>query len=126
MGLNPQTAYLGIPTRPPAEPWVLPPREELLARAFQVFNARVRHTEYLIGYEGNAFACSGDAEQDLLAITAVHPMREEAVAGLLGRTGTDWEVVRRLIEGEQLVETRYAGHTYYLRKFPQEKARIGR
>lgn len=36
--------------------------------------------EDLIGYEGNAFAFTGDVEEDLLSITAVHPMREDAGA----------------------------------------------
>jgi hypothetical protein len=35
-------------------------------RAYQVFNDRVRHVEYLIGYEDNAFTLTGDVEQDLL------------------------------------------------------------
>jgi len=123
--LNPQVAYLSIPTRPPAESWVLAPREEDIARAFQIVNARVRRTEYLIGYEGNAFACSGDPEQDLLAITAVHPMRREAVEEFLAKTGAAWEVVRDLLDRNRLVETHYEGHTYYVRKFPQGEAREG-
>jgi len=36
-----------------------------------------------MGYEGNAFASTGNVEEDLLSITAVHPMREEGVKKLL-------------------------------------------
>lgn len=39
--------------------------------------------EYLIGYEGNDFAFTGNIEQDLLSVTAVHPMREDAVNEML-------------------------------------------
>ena len=95
--LKPSTAYLSVPTRPPAETWVRAPDEQALHLAYQILNERLTHLEYLIGYEGNAFAASGNAAEDLLSITAVHPMREEAVAGLLARTGENWELVQRLM-----------------------------
>jgi wyosine [tRNA(Phe)-imidazoG37] synthetase (radical SAM superfamily) len=116
--LNPTTSYLSIPTRPPAESWAEPPREVVIARAFQIFNARVRRTEYLIGYEGDAFAASGDPEADLLSITAVHPMRRQAVETLLHKTGADWQVVRGMIDDGRLVEVEFQQHRYYLRRFP--------
>ncbi|MBN1836529.1 MAG: radical SAM protein [Spirochaetales bacterium] len=115
--LNPAVAYLSIPTRPPAEPGVQPPQETVIARAFQIFNARVRRTEYLIGYEGDAFAASGDPEADLLSITAVHPMREEAVRKLLRKTGAEWGLVQRMIADGRLVETQFQDRTYYMRTF---------
>ncbi|MFO8079490.1 MAG: hypothetical protein R6V07_04200 [Armatimonadota bacterium] len=37
----------------------------------------------LIGYEGNAFASTGNVAEDILSITAVAPMRREAVQDLL-------------------------------------------
>ena len=74
------------------------------------------HVEYLIGYEGNAFAFTGDVEEDLLGITAVHPMREDGVEAFLARAGADWAVVHRLIAEDRLVETAYGGHRFYLRR----------
>jgi wyosine [tRNA(Phe)-imidazoG37] synthetase (radical SAM superfamily) len=84
-------AYVAIPTRPPAEKWVKPAREEKVNTAFQLFVKRLGNdrVEYLIGYEGNAFAFTGDVREDLLSITAVHPMREEAVRELLRRAGAN-------------------------------------
>ncbi|MBN1889418.1 MAG: hypothetical protein JW850_15595 [Thermoflexales bacterium] len=79
--------------------------------------------EYLIGYEGNAFAFTGDVEQDMLSITAVHPMREDAVDEFLARAGTDWAVVRRLVAQDQLVEAEYASHRFYLRKLREHQDR---
>lgn len=114
--LRPAIAYLAVPTRPPAEPWVRIPAEERIARAYQIFRDRVAHVEYLIGYEGDAFAWSGDAVRDLLSITAVHPMREDAVEALLARAGGDWSMVHALITEGHLVETTYAGHRFYLRR----------
>ncbi len=119
--LQPAQAYVSIPTRPPAEPWTSAPEEDVINRAYQILSERVAHVEYLIGYEGNAFAFTGNVEEDLLSITAVHPMREDAVAAFLGRVGAAWDVVRRLVAQEQLVETEYGSHSFYLRKLSRRK-----
>jgi wyosine [tRNA(Phe)-imidazoG37] synthetase (radical SAM superfamily) len=114
--LQPATAYLSIPTRPPAEAWARAPDEQAVNRAYQILSEAVPDAEYLIGYEGNAFAFTGDVEQDLLSITAVHPMREDAVQAFLARARAGWPVVQRLVAQEELVEARHNGHTFYLRK----------
>lgn len=119
--LRPAVAYLSIPTRPPAEKWVRPPKEEALNRAYQILSGRVQRAEYLIGYEGNAFAFTGDVEEDLLSITAVHPMRADAVGEFLARGGADWPVVHRLVSEGQLVEAEYKEHTFYTRKLTQRR-----
>ncbi len=116
--LQPAVAYLAVPTRPPAEDWARPPSERIINRTYQIFRDRVGRVEYLIGYEGNSFAFTGNVEEDLLSITAVHPMRKEAVSKLLVRAGTGWAVVRRLIDQDQLVETQYQGSKFYLRRLP--------
>jgi wyosine [tRNA(Phe)-imidazoG37] synthetase (radical SAM superfamily) len=121
--LKPARAYLSIPTRPPAEPWVRPPDEEVINRAYQTLSKRLGHVEYLIGYEGNAFAFTGDVEEDLLSITAVHPMREEAVNEFLTRAGSDWSVAQRLIDGGLLVGTNYEGRNFYIRKLMKRNLR---
>ena len=120
--LKPAHAYLSIPTRPPAEKWVQAPEEESVNRAYQVINSRVDHVEYLIGYEGNAFAFTGNVEDDLLRITAVHPMREDAVKNFLIRATSDWPVVDRLIAQGRLIETAYEGRKFYMRRFSSKKA----
>jgi len=115
--LQPSCAYLSVPTRPPAEPWVRCPDEGTVTRAYEQVAGVVARVELLTGYEGDAFAFTGDAEQDLLSITAVHPMREEAVAAFLERAGAPWAVVDGLLARGDLAATRYAGHTYYVRAF---------
>jgi wyosine [tRNA(Phe)-imidazoG37] synthetase (radical SAM superfamily) len=114
--LQPSVAYLSIPTRPPAEKWAHAPNETSLNRAYQLVSKRVGRVEYLIGYEGNAFACTGDVEQDLLSITAVHPMREDAVVDYLARAGAEWKVIHQLLTEGSVVEAKHDGHTFYLRK----------
>jgi wyosine [tRNA(Phe)-imidazoG37] synthetase (radical SAM superfamily) len=114
--LRPAAAYLAIPTRPPAEEWIQLPSEEVVNRAYQILNERVEQVEYLIGYEGNDFALTGDVEQDLLSITAVHPMREEAVSKFLAQAKVDWPVVHKLVEQDQLIEMEYEGRRFYMRR----------
>jgi wyosine [tRNA(Phe)-imidazoG37] synthetase (radical SAM superfamily) len=114
--LRPSTAYLSIPTRPPAEKWVRAPDEQTLNRAYQILGEKVGRVEYLIGYEGNVFSFTGDVEEDLLAITAVHPMREDAVSAFLVRAGAEWAAVQRLVAEGELIEVEHGGHTFYLRK----------
>jgi wyosine [tRNA(Phe)-imidazoG37] synthetase (radical SAM superfamily) len=119
--LRPGKAYLSIPTRPPAEERVRPPSEEVLNRAYQMLSKRVGQVEYLIGYEGNAFASTGNIEDDLLDITAVHPMREQAVRDLLARADADWSVVRKLIAQGQLIDMEYEGERFYTRRISLRK-----
>ena len=120
--LKPARAYLAIPTRPPAEP-VNPASERSINATYQIFSKRLNMVEYLIGYEGNDFASTGNATDDLLSITAVHPMREEAVMELLNRLGTGWETVQKLIDNGSLVEVEYQEKKFYARKLPAQMSR---
>ncbi len=118
--LRPAVSYLAIPIRPPAEKQVRPPAEVVVNRAYQLLSEKYNRVEYMIGYEGNAFAFTGDVEQDLLSITAVHPMREEAVTDFLKRAGAGWSAVQRVVGRGELVETEYEGKKFYLRKFKDD------
>jgi len=120
--LMPDIAYIAIPTRPPAEKWVEPADERAINRVYHIFNEKLRHVEYLIGYEGNAFAFTGNVENDLLNISSVHPLREEGVDVLLSKAGSDWTVVDRLIEEKKLIELEYQGKKFYMRKLPSRRS----
>jgi len=113
-------AYIAIPTRPPTEKWVKPAKEEVVNTAFQVFSEKLgaNRVEYLIGYEGNAFTFTGKVEEDLLSITAVHPMRKEAVEEFLKKACANWRVIEKLLEENKLIELEYEGNKYYMRKLP--------
>jgi wyosine [tRNA(Phe)-imidazoG37] synthetase (radical SAM superfamily) len=116
--LNPSKAYLSIPTRPPTEKWVRPAEEAGINQAFQIFSEKVDSVECLIDYEGNAFTSTGNVEEDLLSITAVHPMREDAVKEFLAESEADWAVVRRLLAQGVLSETTYRGKHFFLKSLP--------
>jgi len=113
---QPDVAYISIPTRPPAEKSVELPDEDAINRAFQVFSGSIDNVEYLIGYEGNTFAFTGNVEEDILSITSVHPMRQDAIEEFLEKSKSNWHVIRKMIEDNRLVETEYGGKRFYMRK----------
>lgn len=113
-----EKAYISIPTRPPIGKWVKPPKEEILNAAFQQFSKAlgVKRVDFLTGYEGNAFAYTGNVIEDLLSITAVHPMRREAIKKFLRKANSDWSVIEKLLSEKRLVMLEHEGNVYYLRK----------
>jgi wyosine [tRNA(Phe)-imidazoG37] synthetase (radical SAM superfamily) len=114
--LKPDEVYVAVPTRPSAEKWASPASEQIVNMAYQIFSEKLSKVEYLIGYEGNAFAFTGNVEDDLLSITAVHPMREEGVNEFLSKANSTWDVIEKLIEEGKLMETEYRGKKFYMRK----------
>lgn len=116
--LKPDRAYIAVPTRPPWEKWVKPAGEDVINRAFQTF-AKVLgegRVEYLMGYEGNAFAFTGNLEEDLLSIMAVHPMREEGVREFLKKANAEWDIIEKLVEEGKIIELEYGGKRFYMRR----------
>jgi wyosine [tRNA(Phe)-imidazoG37] synthetase (radical SAM superfamily) len=109
-------SYLSIPTRPPTERWVEPADEHTLSAAYALFSKMAIKTEYLIGYEGNEFAFTGDVERDILSITSVHPMRKDAVEEYLEKAHTDWHEIESLVEAEKLIKIPYKQELFYMRK----------
>lgn len=114
--VGPDEPYIAIPTRPTAEIWAKPANEESIAGAYQIFSKNLDNVEYLIGYEGDKFSSTGNAKEDLLSITSVHPMRKSGVDELLREAKADWNIVEELIEEDELVRTEFGNDQFYLRK----------
>jgi wyosine [tRNA(Phe)-imidazoG37] synthetase (radical SAM superfamily) len=119
--LGPSLSYLAIPTRPPAKSTIKAASEKNINMAYQLFKERLVNVEYLIGYEGNAFAFTDDVKDDLLSITSVHPMREDAVREFLEKAKTDWRSVEELISEGKLIKTEYGESKFYMRILPQRR-----
>jgi len=96
--LKPDTAYLSIPIRPPAVKTVEPPEQNVLMQGFYTLSKAIPSAAQLTYYEGSSFFSTGNSESDLLSITAVHPMREDAVVQLLNRNNDNYQVVEKLIK----------------------------
>jgi wyosine [tRNA(Phe)-imidazoG37] synthetase (radical SAM superfamily) len=119
--VDPTVAYISVPTRPPAEKWATMPPEESICQAYQIFREKVKQVELLVGYEGDRFDFAGNVELDLLAIAAVHPMREPAVKKFLQQSRESWELVQNLIDQGKLIKTEYMGNNFYLRRPQRQK-----
>ncbi len=115
--IDPEIAYISIPTRPPAETWVTPPDESVVNEVYQIFSTTLRRVEYLTGFEGTDFSAGKDIKSGILGITAVHPMREDSLRDLLVSYGASWKLVEDLIHEGSLREVEYGGRKYYLRRF---------
>jgi wyosine [tRNA(Phe)-imidazoG37] synthetase (radical SAM superfamily) len=113
--LVPDKVYLSIPTRPTAESSISAPGAETLNRIYQCVSRIMPDVELFTGYEGDVFASTGNFTEDILAITAVHPMRKDAILKLLAKTAQDWSVVQQLLDNGKLREIEYQGNYFYLR-----------
>lgn len=113
--LNPNTSYLSIPIRPPAEACIQAADEIFINQAYQIISEKVRNVEYLIGYEGNAFAFTGNVKEDILSITSVHPMRRDAIDDFLVKANATWDVIYDLLKEEKIIEIKHDKHTFYMR-----------
>ncbi len=115
-------SYLSIPTRPPAETWVKPAQEEKLNNAFQIFTGQGINVEYLIGYEGNSFASTGDIIEDLLGIMSVHPLREDGLKSVLLKAHASWDLITVLLGQKKIIQTEYNGKKFFMRTLPKKQS----
>ena len=112
--LKPLRSYLGLPLRPPAEQRVEPPSEDVVNRNFRILCESGIDVELLAEYEDSTFSSAGSLAENILSITAVHPLREDAMRALLADAGSDWSLVVRLLAEGKLVETAYNGIKFYI------------
>lgn len=110
-------AYISVPIRPPAENGVMAPGVESVNIAWQIFREADIDTELLTGFEGVDTGFTGNIYEDILNITAVHPLREDSLRELLARNGADFSIVESLLSQRLIKRTFYEGHKFYLRDF---------
>ncbi len=116
--LKPSIAFIGIPTRPPAENWVFPPEADVVNRAYVIFTKRGINTELILaGGATTNFGYTGDIESDILHIVSVHPMSHRQVEELLKKAGRTWETMEKLLSQRKVKAVEYQGERYYLKDF---------
>lgn len=113
--IRPYKAYIGVPTRPPAEPWVSRPEPESITAAYAIFTREGLNAETLTGYESSGFVVTDNPVEEILEITAVHPMRRDAVEDVLNRFGVGEEVLQQLVKEGRIRKVHYEGWDYYIR-----------
>ncbi|MCD4673035.1 MAG: radical SAM protein [Anaerolineaceae bacterium] len=114
--LSPHTAYISAPIRPPAETWVHVPDTDHINRAYQIFASRAANVELITNPEDITFALTSNLQNDILSITAVHPMRQDAVEELIRKSGETWQAVEELLTSGALLRLAYEEETFYLRQ----------
>ncbi len=117
--VGPHTAYIGVPTRPPAED-VEPADEQIINFAYQEFKKYLDSVELLTGTDPGEFGASHDPIEEILAITSVHPMSFEAMDKFLIKHDLPWQKILDLIEQGELIETNFNGKKFYLRKIQKK------
>ncbi len=117
--IHPSRAYIGVPTRPPAEQWATIPSEQTLAMAYQLFSENVDAVEMLITPEEGGFFTTNDLERDVLSIVSVHPMREEDLLKTLKVRNADVTLIERLVRENRITRTVYGGTAFYIRNLHQ-------
>lgn len=126
--LNISRAYIGVPIRPPAEPWVQIPEEQVLSDAYNIFRDILDDSvrvELLTGYEGPGFKVEEDPIKYLEATTAVHPVRLDYAEEILRKKGySPNDVIQDLLDGGVLVITSYRNKKFLVRKLPKTKVTV--
>lgn len=117
--INPATAWISIPTRPPAVKHVKAPDSEIINQAYQIFSEKGIPTELILGFEGTETGFTGVIEEDILNICAVHPIREDTMQELLRKNQADSSVLDKLLKEDKIQHLRYNNHSFYLRKHPK-------
>ena len=115
---NLQNCYISIPTRPPSFQWVHAAREQVINSAYQILSSELQNSkvELILGFEGSDFYFSGDIREDILSITAIHPIKESVLEKLLSKFNANWQIVENLLKDKQLIKILYNNENFYLRK----------
>ncbi|MBS4034748.1 MAG: radical SAM protein [Ignavibacterium sp.] len=111
--VEPEIAFLTIPTRPTPEKNIHSPVKEKTESIYKIFESIYPNTELLNAYEGNEFSTVGETEKALISIMAVHPMRKDAVETYLSKSNSNWDLIKKLINEEKIKELEYDGNTFY-------------
>ena len=106
--------HLTAPTRPPTENWVKCPTREAVELALSIISGASNTTEQETGDFGSR---KETVVEDLLAMAAVHPMREEQVLDVLRGAGMSQDkaidTLRQLVDGSRLMKTGHLGMVFY-------------
>jgi wyosine [tRNA(Phe)-imidazoG37] synthetase (radical SAM superfamily) len=114
--IAPARAYIGVPTRPPASRDATPPSDFAIVRAYEIMKSRLEAVEILPLHETGVFGRSDDPVEGLLAILAVHPMREAAVLARMEGTEADPQRLEALIREGRVSRVEYRGVTFLVRR----------
>lgn len=111
--VDPEIAYLTIPTRPTPLINIHRPEKVKTKNVYRIVKSIFNNTELLDEYEGNEFSTSSETEESLISIMAVHPMRKDAVEKYLKKSNSNWKTVKKLMDEQKIKELDYDGYKFY-------------
>jgi wyosine [tRNA(Phe)-imidazoG37] synthetase (radical SAM superfamily) len=116
-GLGPSMSYLSVPIRPPSEVHVKAPDGHVIDEALRIFSSGGLRIAALTEGEVGGFTYTGDLERDILAITSVHPMREDSIKELCVSSGEGWTVIEDMIMKGSIEILEYEGQRFFRKLF---------
>jgi wyosine [tRNA(Phe)-imidazoG37] synthetase (radical SAM superfamily) len=122
--VKPERIYISVPTRPPAEVWVRPPRPDRIIRAHEVLGNTRDLTDHESGEFGIDIDNFPDARTAIIEICSRHPLREEQARGIETRFPGAGSIDTMLQDGS-LERVEYQNRSYFLppkflRRFRQD------
>ncbi|MCX7916780.1 MAG: radical SAM protein [bacterium] len=115
--IKPEIAYIGYPTRPPAEKWVEVPEEEKIDFAYIVFKSKDLNVKIIEKKGEKEFGFTGNLIEDILSIVSVHPMSQKEIEKFLKENGGSFDLINELIRRKEIAEIEYRGEKYYRKVF---------
>jgi len=112
--LNPKTAYILLPFRPPAEKYVSRPEFCRLEYAISIFMGCKLNVKLLWNDEGDDFSCT-EFEKEFLKILEVHPMRIEAVEKMLINSSNKRGTIDKLISDKKIRKVIHDGREFIVK-----------
>jgi wyosine [tRNA(Phe)-imidazoG37] synthetase (radical SAM superfamily) len=111
--IAPSTAWLGVPTRPPAESWVTPPGAVSFDRALQTFIGRLPDVRLLLDRDTQRWAPVDTECARILAIAAVHPLSDTDIDDMRRRSDGARVRVETLLRAGRLESVVHGGQRFY-------------
>jgi wyosine [tRNA(Phe)-imidazoG37] synthetase (radical SAM superfamily) len=115
--LHPETAYLALPLRPPAESWVHPPTEERLMAVYQIFKERIPQVELLMDLPETELFAESDPVQSLLNTLQVHPLSKNEIKTYLDSNHLSWMKIEELIKKNILKPVLTNNKEFFIRTY---------
>jgi len=111
--LKRDASYFMIPVRPPLEKYAVAPDPEVLEKISAFVKMEIPKAEMLCCPESGDFKATGNIEEELLGIMAVHPMREEAIEDFIKRKGGSPNKIEEMVNNGLIQLVTYDGKKFY-------------
>ena len=88
-----------------------------MTEALKIFRNAGITTEILADFEASDIGFTGNIYEDIINITAVHPLREDSLLELLEREKADIKIIDSLIREGLIRKINFKGQKFYIRLY---------